>query len=382
MSHNIAQVDNARLRQARIVTLASLGMAVVSSVTLPGIGVLLEDRPPRIVLGGLGLLFFCAAQAGALYGTMTPWLTEKARRRLLLCFGAASVVSVPLLAPVATHQWDTWAWVAGSIAGSLPFLRVRRTPAIAVAATTLAVNAAVAWWAGESVLGYTWRAASLALTVAAMSFVHIWLWDLLRQAEDGRAAQARLAATEERLRFARDVHDVLGHDLSIITLKAELAARLAPADAETAAREAAEVQQLAAEALTKMRTAVNGYRVVDLRDQLTAIAEVLRSSGVRCTITQPEDDLPPDLAALLTPVLREASTNMLRHSQASWCTIDVTRDGEGVRMTVANDGAGDAKADRHSSGLTGLADRLAEGGGKLRTRREDGVFTLQATVRA
>lgn len=382
MSHNIAQVDNARLRQARIVTLASLGMAVVSSVTLPGIGLLMEDRPLWIVLGGLGLLFFSVAQAGALYATMTPWLTEKARRRLLVWFAVASVVSVPLLAPVAIPRWDTWAWVAGSIGGSLPFLRVRRAPAIVVAVTTLAVNAAVAWWAGESVLGYTWRAASLALTVAVMSFVHIWLWDLLRQAEEGRAAQARLAATEERLRFARDVHDVLGHDLSIITLKAELAARLAPADAVAAAREAGEVQQLAAEALTKMRTAVNGYRVVDLRDQLTAIAEVLRSSGVRCTVTQPEDDLPPDVAARLTPVLREASTNMLRHSQASWCTIDVTRDGEGVRMTVANDGAGDAEADRYSSGLTGLADRLAEGGGKLRTRQEDGVFTLQATVRA
>jgi two-component system, NarL family, sensor histidine kinase DesK len=80
--------------------------------------------------------------------------------------------------------------------------------------------------------------------------------------------------------------------------------------------------------------------------------------------------------------LREASTNMLRHSQATWCTIDVTRDSEEVRMTVANDGAGAAKADRYSSGLSGLADRLAEAGGRLRTTQDDGVFTLQATVRA
>jgi two-component system sensor histidine kinase DesK len=382
MSHNIAQVENTRLRRARIITLSSLGVTMLSSMILPGIGLLMDSRPLWIVLGAFGALFFCAAQAGALYATMTPWLTEKATRRLLMWFGIASVVSIPLLGPVSIDRWHTWAWVAGSIAGSMPLLRVRRTPAIAVTVATFAVNAGIAWWAGKSVLGYTWRAASLALAVAGMSFVYIWLWDLLRQAEEGRAAQARLAATEERLRFARDVHDVLGHDLSVITLKAELAARLAPTDASAAAREAGEVQHLAAEALAKMRTAVNGYRVVDLRDQLTAIGEVLRSSGVRCTITQPEDDLPPDAAARLTPVLREASTNMLRHSQASWCTIEVARDGEGVRMTVANDGAGIAKADRYSSGLTGLAERLAEGGGKLRTQQEDGVFTLQATVRA
>jgi two-component system sensor histidine kinase DesK len=121
-------------------------------------------------------------------------------------FGIAAVVSIPLLAPVGIDRWHTWAWVAGSIAGSMPLLRVRRAPAIAVTVATFAVNAGIAWWAGKSVIGYTWRAASLALAVAGMSFVYIWLWDLLRQAEEGRAAQARLAATEERLRFARDVH--------------------------------------------------------------------------------------------------------------------------------------------------------------------------------
>nr|WP_225953518.1 histidine kinase [Kibdelosporangium phytohabitans] len=205
---------------------------------------------------------------------------------------------------------------------------------------------------------------------------------MLLDARKGRAAQARLAATEERLRFARDVHDVLGHDLSVIALKAELAARLAPGDSAASAREAAEVQQLATKALANMREAVHGYRAVDLAEQLTAIAEVLHSSGVRCTVTRPDGDLAQGTAAVFAAVLREASTNVLRHSQATWCTIDVTREGTEVRMTVSNDGARDAGPDRHSGGLTGLADRLAEAGGRLRTSRDDGVFTVDAVVRA
>ncbi|MEV4895951.1 two-component sensor histidine kinase, partial [Nonomuraea sp. NPDC055795] len=88
-------------------------------------------------------------------------------------------------------------------------------------------------------------------------------------------------------------------------------------------------------------------------------------------------DLPQDVAARLAPVVREAGTNVLRHSKATWCTIEVGPDG----VTVANDGAAERPADPHSSGLRGLADRLAESGGTLHTRLEGGVFTLEATLR-
>ncbi|MGH3778465.1 MAG: sensor histidine kinase [Pseudonocardiaceae bacterium] len=225
---------------------------------------------------------------------------------------------------------------------------------------TLAVAVGVAWWTGGSVGKYALITVSIGLSVAAMSGLPAWLWDLLAQAQAGRAAQARLATTQERLRFARDVHDLLGHNLSVIALKAELATRLAPVDAERAAGEAAEVQRLAASALAEMREAVHGYRAVDLREQLTAVAQVLRSSGVRCTVTQPSGELPPEIATQLAPVPREASTNVLRHSKAGWCTIEIIRSGNEVRMIVANDGAT----------------------GALHTRNENGVFTLEATVPA
>ena len=368
-----------RLRRARTATLGALGTALLTSLIMPGIGLLFERSALWVVLGLLGIVAFVAAQAGALYGVVTPWMAEATRRRLLASFAAAAVLSVPLVGPVGADEWETWAWLGGSIVGSTPLL-VRRWAAALVTVATLAVAVSVAWWTDGSVVRYTLITASIGLSVAAMSGLPAWLWDLLAQAQAGRAAQARLATTQERLRFARDVHDLLGHNLSVIALKAELAARLAPVDAERAAQEAAEVQRLAASALTDMREAVHGYRAVDLREQLTTVAQVLRSSGVRCTATQPAGELPSEIAAQLAPVLREASTNVLRHSKASWCTIEIIRHGNEVRMIVANDGATGAGPDSYSFGLRGLAERLADAGGALHTREANGVFTLVATV--
>lgn len=374
-----ASGSDPQLRRARIATLAALGTALLTSLILPGIGLLFERSVLWIVLGALGIVTFVAAQAGALYGVVTPWLAEATRRRLLTGFAAAAVLSVPLVGPVGADEWETWAWLGGSIVGSVPLL-VRRWAAVLATVATLAVAVGVAWWTGGSAGKYALITVSIGLSVAAMSGLPAWLWDLLAQAQAGRAAQALLATTQERLRFARDVHDLLGHNLSVIALKAELAARLAPVDADRAAGEAAEVQRLAASALVEMREAVHGYRTVDLREQLTAVAQVLRSSGVRCTVTQPTGELPPEIATQLAPVLREASTNVLRHSKAGWCTIEIIRSGNEVRMIVANDGAAGAAPDRYSFGLRGLAERLADAGGALRTRNENGVFTLEATV--
>jgi two-component system sensor histidine kinase DesK len=333
------------------------------------------------VLGTVGILAFTAAQAAALYTVATPWLSEPTRRRLVAGFGVAAALSVPLVGPVGGDRWPTWAWLGASIVGTVPLLFGRRAASVAAAAA-VAVSIGVARWAGGSVVDYVLVTAGIGASIAVVGWLQVWFWDLLVQAQQGRAAQARLSATEERLRFAGDVHDLLGHNLSVIALKAELASRLAPVDADRAGREAAEVQRLAASALAEVRAAIHGYRAVDLRDQLTAIAQVLRSSGVRCTVTQPPGELPQEIAVQLVPVLREASTNLLRHSRAAWCTIDITQDRDEVRMIVANDGASGARPDRHSFGLRGLADRLAAARGELRTRTADGVYTLEAVVRA
>jgi two-component system sensor histidine kinase DesK len=371
----------ARLRRARIATLASLVGAVLTSLVFPAIGLLSEPAVLWIVLGALGILAFSGTQAGALYSAVTPWLTETSRRRLVVAFGVASLISIPLVGPVGDEDWEAWAWLGGSIVGSAPLLVGRRAATIVIAAA-IAVSVGVAWSTDGSAGAYVFITAGIGLMVAAMCSLPMWLWGLLVHAQSRRAAEGRLAAAEERLRFARDVHDLLGHNLSVIALKAELAARLATVDPGRAAREATEVQRLAASALTDVRQAVHGYRAVDLHEQLSAIEQVLASSGVRCTVTQPAGELPAEIATELAAVVREASTNVLRHSRASWCAIELARRGSEVRLTVANDGAADAAPDRYSYGLRGLAQRLGDAGGVLHTQTSDGIFTLEAIIPA
>ncbi|MEU5908650.1 histidine kinase [Micromonospora sp. NPDC047467] len=368
-----------RLHRARQATLLSLATGVWASVLLPAVGLTREPDPGRVALGAAGILAFMIAQTAVLYAAVTPWLDPRWRRRAQLSLAGTAALSVPLVGPVAAGAWPTWAWLGAALIGMAPLL-LRLRAAVAMTAGVLLVTVAVAVWTGGSIARHLAVTGGIGVAVAAVNGFQVWFWDLLVEARQGQAAQARLAAAEERLRFARDVHDLLGHSLTVIALKAELAARLAPVDPERAGREAAEVQRLAASALTEVRETVHGYRAVDLHEQLTSVAGVLRSCGVRCTVLPPPADLPPTVAAELAAVLREAGTNVLRHSRADWCRIRIDREDDVARMTVTNDGADDRGPDAHSHGLRGLTDRLAAAGGELRVRREGAVFTLEATV--
>ncbi|MDG4751945.1 histidine kinase [Micromonospora sp. WMMD718] len=375
-------VDSAdhRLRRVRRVTLLSLATNVWTTVLLPVVGLAREPDPVRVALGAAGLLGFAVAQIAVLHAAVTPWLPVPARRRRHAALIAAALLSLPLLGPVAAGTWPTWAWLGASLVGMTPLL-FRPVVAVVAAAGVLAVSAVVTWSTGGPVTTALLVTGVVGAGIAALTWVQVWFWDLLVEAWQGQAAQARLAAAEERLRFARDVHDLLGHDLTVIALKAELAERLAPRDAGRAAREAAEARRLAGSALTRVRAAVHGYRAVDLAEQAAAVGEVLRSSGVRTTVVPPVGEVPAAVAADLAAVLREAGTNVLRHSRAGWCRIEITREDGVVTLTVRNDGVrDDAGPDRLSGGLRGLADRLAPAGGRVRADAADGVFSLVATV--
>jgi two-component system, NarL family, sensor histidine kinase DesK len=372
-----------RLGAARAAVLGSLVVAVASTVIWPGIAVVrFEARPLWQVLGSLGILAVAVTQAAALYAAAIPGLADRTRNRYVVAFLLAALASVPLTAPVATQGeegWDTWAWIGAAVVGSVPLLmRTTRAAVVAVLATALA--AVVGAVTGGSPGTFALITAGVGVSLLAIHGLPVVLWHLVLEAREGREARARLAITEERLRFARDVHDLLGHHLSVIALKAELAQRLATVDAERAGREAGEVRELAAAALAEMREVVHGYRAVDLDAQLDAVARVLRSSGVRCTVSGDPGPLPDAVATGLAATVREAGTNVLRHSRARWCTIELVRDVDEVRLTVANDGAGEARPDAYSSGLQGLSDRLAGSGGRLRTGVADGVFTLDAVL--
>ena len=227
---------------------------------------------------------------------------------------------------------------------------------------------------------------------------------LIGELRVSRDEVARLAAAdavaEERLRFARDLHDLLGHSLSVIVLKAELARRrLERGEHDEARDEVDDLEQVARRSLEEVREAVTGYRVRSLDAELSGAREVLEAAGIDVTIAVASAAaLPSDIDQLLAWVVREATTNIVRHSSARHAGIDLARAGAAVRLEVSDDGAGGAGGDAPGgvpgespggepgnrpagSGLSGLAERLGQAGGRLEAGpRAGGGFQVAAVV--
>ncbi|MEO3823590.1 sensor histidine kinase [Actinomadura sp. B10D3] len=206
------------------------------------------------------------------------------------------------------------------------------------------------------------------------------MWELHQEAYAARDALARLAVTEERLRFSRDLHDLLGHSLSLIAVKSELAMRTARTDPDRAGAEMADVQRAARDALREVRSAVRGYRAVELDAEIAGVRAVLEAAGVRCDIGDLPDGLPPEVRSVLAWVIREGATNVIKHSEARSCAITLTLYGGSVVLEMRNDGVRGA-GDGAGSGLTGLTERVAVLGGEITAGRHgrDG-FLLRAAV--
>ncbi|MGR6972510.1 sensor histidine kinase [Streptomyces cynarae] len=200
-----------------------------------------------------------------------------------------------------------------------------------------------------------------------------------------RATVAQLAANEERLRLARDLHDLLGHSLSLITLKSELAGRMLPDHPEKAAQQVADIERVSRQALVDVREAVTGYRRPRLSAELAGAQVALTAAGVMAD-TPAEPDLTgvaEESESVLAWALREAVTNVVRHSGAGRCTIEVlqrqTLDGPMLELSVEDDGSGGA-GNGPGNGLTGLTERLAKVGGTLEAGRVRQGFRLVARV--
>lgn len=213
-------------------------------------------------------------------------------------------------------------------------------------------------------------AALLAALVAACR-VSVWLLGVVWELDRSRDIRARLAVAEERLRFARDLHDVVGRTLSVVALKAELSARLARRGRDQAADEMLEVRRIAQESLVELRALVGGYRTADLPAELAGARELLAAAGVTCTVDGDGGALPAEAQAMLGWVVREGTTNVLRHSEARACTIAVREAPSGtVTLTMENDGVpGGDEAVHPGNGLVGLGERLAPRGGEIITQR-------------
>jgi two-component system sensor histidine kinase DesK len=195
------------------------------------------------------------------------------------------------------------------------------------------------------------------------------LSDALRELHAARNQLARQAVMEERLRLARDLHDLLGHTLSMIALKSELAGRLIEKDPSQAAQEIHEVESAARQALREVREAVAGYRQPTLHTELEGARQILEAAGITCAIEKDSEGLPPVVDAVLAWTVREGVTNVIRHSRAQRCIIRVSSENGAACVEVINDGYREQEPEptqlRTGAGLAGLTERVTTQGGQI-----------------
>ncbi|MFF9346156.1 sensor histidine kinase [Streptomyces sp. NPDC014734] len=313
--------------------------------------------------GTLGLVVFAAAYLVLVFRNTARPSDLRLVRAVIAFLGVLAAV---LILTLGTSWLVLFVYVAVSVGATLP-LRTSRWLIPAVTAVMV----------GFGVLGDHPRETVTALVFPALlgGFSMTGVRQLIRttiELREARATVAQLAANEERLRLARDLHDLLGHSLSLITLKSELAGRMLPAHPEQAAAQVADIEHVSRQALADVRGAVTGYRRPTLPGELAGARTALAAAGIVADVpAEAPADVPGEPEEVLAWALREAVTNVVRHSGARRCTVDLTArqtlDGEVLELTVADDGAG-AAGSEPGNGLTGLSERLAAVGGTLTTR--------------
>jgi two-component system, NarL family, sensor histidine kinase DesK len=272
--------------------------------------------------------------------------SELLRRRLTIVFLAALAISLNL---VLGSEWRVLFFHVNIAAGVLLLTREAYIAIACLAIITVMLGA---------LSGMAW----IALPTAALG---LWAIAFVRQLaavaelRSAREELARMAVGEERLRFARDLHDLLGHSLSLITLKSELAGRLLPDEPEKAEAEVHDIEEVARQALGEVREAVAGYRSPTLDEELAGAAEMLGAAGIDFEIVNEAGLLPREMDGVLAWTVREGTTNVIRHSQARHCYIFLAREDGMVHAKITDDGRGEMDQGTSGSGLSGLAERVA-----------------------
>ncbi|HEY3612364.1 MAG TPA: sensor histidine kinase [Gaiellales bacterium] len=323
-------------------------------------------------LGRAALVVAGAAAFAALY-LRTLWRGVDESTRIV----APPAVALAVLAAALTlGDRASWALLFVLIATMTSLtLSPRLAPgAIAVCAALAGVT--------EVIDGDGGNAAAIAATTVGIGILMLGFARLVRANEElleAREDLARLAVAEERLRFSRDLHDLLGHSLSVIVLKAELAERLLPDDAERAARHVGDVRGVARAALGEVRDAVAGYRQPTLAGELAGARVALEAAGIAPQLDDGEFALPPETEAVLAWAVREGTTNVIRHSGAASCRIAVQPGPGQASAEVVDDGCGSAGGSGH--GLDGLRERVERLAGVLEAgTAPGGGYRLRVTV--
>ncbi|MEU2947510.1 histidine kinase [Nocardiopsis alba] len=226
----------------------------------------------------------------------------------------------------------------------------------------------------DQMLGYVAVPLSVALTGVIMVHLNQVISELVTELDRAREHEAELAVARERVRFAGDLHDIQGHTLHVVKLKATLARKLVRVDAERAERELEEIHSLVGDTILQTRELAYAQRRLNLSVELENAKNLFEAAGIRVEVDR-EGEVNARAGESLGQVLRETTTNILRHSEAErvWISLSET----GIR--VVNDGAGRGPAPE-LGGLAALRDRLVDQGGELTVERENGRFTTAASL--
>ena len=332
-----------------------------------------EDR----LRGWVGMLAVLAF--AAFYVAAFTWVRRRRQRMVLTVepVAAATIIGVLLALTVVMC-------VCVGEAGAAGLVYVAVIGVICLKARWAALLTVVLAVASE-VLGHTldgWSGpAGLTFAICTAAFAMWGVSQLMQRNVDllqAEAENARLAVADERNRFARDLHDILGHSLTVITVKAELANRLLDVDPARARAELDDLERLSRDALADVRRAVEGYRDLTLPGELARAREALRAAEIDADLPRSTDEVPSELRELFAWTVREGVTNVIRHSGASRCTVRLGS----TAVEVSDDGTGPQGETRTGTGLDGLRERAAAAGAVLATRTLDPRgFALSVTAR-
>ncbi|MET9890829.1 sensor histidine kinase [Streptomyces sp. NPDC006465] len=333
-----------------------------------------NHTPAATAAGWLGLAAFVAIYLTLVFRNMgRAFAGTLAVSSLVLALGALAVVLCLTLGP----PWlGLFVYVSVACGTTFP---------LRVSYWTIPLTAVVMLLVGLH--GGERDARNLVLLVVLIGFAMTGVRQLVRttvELRKARATVAQLAANEERLRLARDLHDLLGHSLSLITLKSELAGRMLPDHPGKAAQQVADIEQVSRQALVDVREAVTGYRRPRLAGELAGAQVALTAAGVIADLPAEPDveGVPEESESALAWALREAITNVVRHSGARRCVVTLVRrqtlDGPVLELSVEDDGSGGSSGAAAGNGLTGLTERLDQAGGSLEAGRVRHGFRLVA----
>ncbi|MFJ5028563.1 sensor histidine kinase [Streptomyces sp. NPDC088560] len=326
------------------------------------------------VAGALGLAAFVGTYLSLVFRRMGRPFSPRLTVSLLAVLG--------VLAPVLAYSLGS-AWL-----GLFVYVSVACGATLPVQATYWAIPAAGVVMYLIGLRSNEPEARGLLLLVVLIGFAMVGVSQLVRttiELRKARATVAHLAANEERLRLARDLHDLLGHSLSLITLKSELAGRMLPEHPDKAAQQVADIEQVSRQALVDVREAVTGYRRPRLAAELAGTQVALTAAGVIADVPAEPDlaGVPEESESALAWALREAVTNVVRHSGADRCLVQLTHrqtlDGPVLELSVEDNGSGGVGS-APGNGLTGLTERLEKAGGSLEAGRAKHGFRLVARV--